>query len=63
MAEIKNFLRHLNIPKLTEGKTKLCEEDLREKDLYHSLKSIQNHKSPGNDGLTKEFYETFCIRS
>ena len=24
-----------------------------------SLKSIQNNKTPGNDGLTKEFYETF----
>ena len=23
------------------------------------LKSMQNNKSPGNDGLTKEFYETF----
>ena len=59
VAEITNFLRHLNIPKLPEGKSKLCEEDLTEKDLYHSLKSMQNDKSPGNDGLTKEFYETF----
>ena len=30
-----------------------------EKDLYNSLKSMQNDKSWGNDGLTKEFYETF----
>ena len=29
--------------------------------LYDSLKNIQNDKSPGNDGLTKEFYGTkFC---
>ena len=21
---------------------------------------MQNNNSPGNDGLTKEFYETFC---
>ena len=27
--------------------------------LRNSLKSIQNDKSPGNDGLTKEFYVTF----
>ena len=65
-AEIKKMLRHLNIPKLPEDKSKICEENLTEKDLYDSLKSIQNDKSPGNDGLTKEFYETFwtnCIRS
>ena len=58
-AEIKIFLRHLNIPKLPEDKSKLCEEDLTEKDLYDSLKSMQNDKSPGNDGLTNKFYETF----
>ena len=59
MIEIKNFLSHINIPKLSEDKRKLCEEDLTEKDLCDSLKSMQNDKSPGNDGLTKEFYETF----
>ena len=58
-AEIKSFLRHLNIPKLSEDKSKLCEEDLTEKDLYDSLKSMEKDKSPGYDGLTKEFYETF----
>ena len=26
-----------------------------EKDLYDSMKSMENIKSPGNDGLTKEF--------
>ena len=30
-----------------------------EKDLYDSMKSMENGKSPGNDGLTKEFYVTF----
>ena len=46
------------IPKLSEDKAKLCEEDLTEKDLCDFLKSIQNDKSPGNDRLIKEFYET-----
>ena len=59
MTEIKSFLSHINIPKLSEDKRKLCEEDLTEKDLCDSLKSMQNDKSPGNDELTKEFYETF----
>ena len=58
-AEIENVLRHLNIPKLLEDKSKLCEEDLTKKDLYNSLKSMQNDKCPGTDGLTKEFYDTF----
>ena len=58
-AEIKNFLRQLIIPKLPEDKSKLCEEDLTEKDLCGSLKRKQNDKSLGNDGLTNKFYETF----
>ena len=59
VTEIKSFLSHINIPKLSEGKGKLCEEDLTEKDLCDSLKIMQSDKSPGNDGLTKEFYEAF----
>ena len=59
VSEIKFFLRHLNIPKLPEDKSKLCEEDLTEKDLCDSMKSMQKGKSPSNEGLTKEFYETF----
>ena len=58
-AEIKGFLNAIDVPKLSEDQVKLCEEDLTEKDLYKSLRSMQNDKSPGNDGLTKEFYETF----
>ena len=27
--------------------------------MFKSLKSIDNNKSPGNDGLSKEFYECF----
>ena len=37
----------------------MCENDLTEDELLISLKSMQNNKTPGNDGLTKEFYETF----
>ena len=58
-AEIRRFLGHLNIPKLPEDKSKLWEEDLTEKDLYDSLKNMQNDKFPGNDVFPKEFYETF----
>ena len=59
MVKIKSFLRDLNIPNLSENKSKFYEEDLTEKDLYDYLKSMQNDKSPGSDDLTKELYETF----
>ena len=55
----KSFISHLNIPKLSEDKSKLYWENLTEKDLCDSLKSMQNNKSPGNNVFTKKFYQTF----
>ena len=60
-AEIENFLRQFNIPKLPENKSKLCEEDLTEKDLYDSLKNMQNNKSPGNTSLTILIWKNLCF--
>ena len=57
--EMEDLFSDVDIPKLSENQVKLCEENLTEKDLYKSLKSMQSDKSPGNNGLTKEFYETF----
>ena len=51
--EIENFFHDADIPKLSENQARHCEENLTEKDLYNSLKSMQSDKSPGNDGLTK----------
>ena len=47
------------LPKLQEEQVIKCEGEITEYELLKSLKSIKNDKSPGNDGLTKEFYETF----
>ena len=33
-----------------------CKENLTEREIYKSLASFKNNKSPGNDGLTEEFY-------
>ena len=56
---INHFLNTLDIPNLCTGQIILCDKELTEKDLYDSMKSIENDNSPGNDGLTKEFYVTF----
>ena len=37
----------------------ICERDLVDGELFKSLISMQDYKSPGNDELTKEFYEYF----
>ena len=56
---METFFSGVDIPKLSKNQSKLCEENVTEKDLYNSLKSMQSDKSPGNDGSAKEFYDTF----
>ena len=36
-----------------------CEGILTEDECYNALKGMKSNKTPGNDGLSKEFYATF----
>ena len=47
------------IPILTEEQPQTCEGPITEFELLNTLKIMPNNKWPGNDGLPKEFYETF----
>ena len=57
--DCQSFLNEVFVPKLNYEDARICEGDLNELELLKALKSMQNNKSPGNDRLTKEFYETF----
>ena len=56
---IDNFLQSIDLPKLKEQETKNLEQPPSEKEFQSALRNMPNEKSPGNDGLSKEFYETF----
>ena len=56
--DCQSFLNEVFVPKLNYEDARICEGDLNELELLKALKSMQNKKSPGNDGLIKEFYET-----
>ena len=59
-TQITYFLDEIsNFPKLTSKQSNDREAPLSEKELFDALKGMPDNKSPGNDGLTKEFYETF----
>ena len=53
------FLENISLPKLSENEINLCEKNLTELELFESLTDMPENKSPGNDGLTKEFYVFF----
>ena len=53
------FLEVIELPKISNDQFLICEKEIFENDLFLSLKGMENNKSPGNDGLTKEFFDTF----
>ena len=55
----QSFLDKMSLPKLNEDHTLKCEGAITESELSKALTSIDNDKSPGNDGITKEFHITF----
>ena len=54
-----NFLNNPNIPKLNEDKALFCEGIIEENEAWLALKKLPSHKTPGNDGLTSDFYKQF----
>ena len=62
-SECLSYLRTVNIPKLTESEKDSCEGRLTKKEIWEALNSMANNKSPGNDGLSKEFNVCFLMKS
>ena len=56
---LTQYLENISMPCLSKEKQDSCEGVITKQELFEALKSMQNSKSPVNDGLSKEFYETF----
>ena len=53
------FFTHSKIPKLNVEQQEICEGLLTMNECFEVLNSFQKGKTPGNDGLTVEFYKQF----
>ena len=56
---MQNQIRKIQLLNLNVIEINECNNQLSEKELYMSLMNMQNDKSPGNNGLTKELFVTF----
>ena len=56
---IFSSLENINLPTLTNEQAFECEGIIGETELLKALQSMKNDKPPGNDGITKKFYELF----
>ena len=54
-----DFFNNTTLPKVMEDTKLLCEGVLSTQKCYNALQTFSNGKSPGNNGLTAEFYKTF----
>lgn len=57
--ESKLFLNENMIPKLSSEDQQTCEGLLTMDECFKTLNTFKNNKSPGNDGLTAEFYKAW----
>ena len=57
--QCKQFLEQLSLPSLLDLQNEVLKKPLTMRELEIALKNSKNGKSPGNDGLTREFYVVF----
>ena len=58
-TEMSSFLDELPLPSLSLEENMFYDTEIQEQDLCLFSKGVENNKSTGNDGLTKEFHEIF----
>ena len=59
IESLQRFVEDLNLPYLEEQEKQELEGEINIDEVWHALNGFQNDKTPGDDGFTKEFYETF----
>ena len=57
--ECLNFLKQVDTPCLSEEDATMVDRPITKKDIEEILRKMENNKSPGNDGIPKEFYLLF----
>ena len=55
----KNFLNNLTTPTLNQDEKDALSVEITVAELFSALSDMPDNKSPGNDGLSCEFYKTF----
>ena len=59
ISDIDMFLSDIHLPTITDENYNICDAEITEDNLLVALKCIAHNKTPGNDGLSKDFYQTF----
>ena len=59
LEEMDRFLEKFNLPRLNQEEIEIMNNPMTRTEVKSVIKNLPTNKSPGPDGFTGEFYQTF----
>ena len=59
LEEMDRFLEAFNLPGLNQEEIEIMNNPITSTEIEAVIKNLPKNKSPGPDGITGEFYQTF----
>ena len=59
LEEVEKFIERYNLPRLNQEETENINRPITSNDVETVIKNLPTNESPGLDGFTGEFHQTF----